>query len=196
MVVFMERNSKFKSKKYTFLLYPDDPKHYELFEKITSCYDHIGILHDKDLKDDGTLKKPHWHLVLVLRNERWNTALASELDVDLRFFQRVRNQDAMLPYLIHFGQESKHQYDVSELFGTSSQINNFHKILNKAKEGFKTEGEKIMELIEFINNADKYISIKSFATFCASNGYWSEFRRSGAIFLKMIEERNKENAQK
>ena len=54
-----------------------------------------------------------------------------------------------------------------------------------------SEGDKVNELIDFIENADKEISVSSFARTCAIMGRWDVFRRSGAIFLKMIEEKNK-----
>lgn len=181
-----------RCRKFSILLYPDNPLHVEAFEKIRRTYDHIGILHDKDTKSDGSLKKAHWHIVLVFRNDRWSTAVSKEFGIERRWVEAIRNQESMLYYLIHFKEEKKHQYDIKELFGTESQLKNFSKLYQKGVEGYKDEGEKIVELIEFIENADKHISVKSFSKFCALNGYWSEFRRSGSIFLKMIEEKNKE----
>lgn len=56
----------------------------------------------------------------------------------------------------------------------------------------KSEGEKVVELIEFIKNYDGRLSITEFASYCAQNGYWAEFRRSGAIFCKIIDEKNEQ----
>lgn len=54
----------------------------------------------------------------------------------------------------------------------------------------KSEGEKVVELIGYIESQTEKITIKQFACFCASNGYWAEFRRSATIFIKIIEEHN------
>lgn len=54
----------------------------------------------------------------------------------------------------------------------------------------KSETEKVIELIDIIENSDGIISIPDFKKFCATNDYWSEFRRSGNIFCKIIDEHN------
>ena len=54
----------------------------------------------------------------------------------------------------------------------------------------------MVELIQFIRQLEKILSITEFAEHCAKNGYWSEFRRSGAIFVKIIEEHNQSIVRK
>ena len=54
-----------------------------------------------------------------------------------------------------------------------------------------TEGEKVFELIEWIETCDMPIDIAGFAKVCAGTDRWDIFRRSATIFLKIIEEKNK-----
>lgn len=189
-------SEKYRSKSHALLLYPDCPEHVEAMEKIKQSYDYLAILHDRDYftaEDEkknpdhkqGTLKKPHWHVVLRFNNQTWSSAIVKELGIKDNFIDNVRKFDNAVAYLIHMNDEDKAQYEESEVFGTFK--NRLNEIINKAD---KTEGEKVVELIEFIQCQAERITITDFATFCAKNGYWAEFRRSGAIFCKMIDEHN------
>lgn len=46
-------------------------------------------------------------------------------------------------------------------------------------------------MIDFIENYNGKLTIKEFSRYCAYNGYWSEFRRSASVFLKIIDEHNR-----
>ena len=180
--------SKYRNRRHAVLLYPDCPSHVQALATIEKTYDHCYILHDKDLNDDGSLKKPHWHVVISCKHATWNTALAKELDIPLNYIQEIRNIDLMLEYLIHANEEEKHQYFLDDVKGTA---NLKHQLKKSIEIDTLSEGDKVIELIEIIENADKEISISSFSRACAMMGRWDIFRRSGAIFLKMIEEKNK-----
>jgi len=181
-------SEKYRSPKHCVLLYPDDPNHVNALKMIKESTDYLCILHDKDKTKEGELKKPHWHIILVYKNATWNSAIAEEFSIPLNYIQRLRNYEAASEYLIHANEPEKHQYTLDEVSGTVRLKN---KLKTSIETGEITEGEKVIELIELIENADKYISIGSFARACAAMNRWDVFRRSGAIFLKMIEEKNK-----
>ena len=185
-----KKNEKYRSRTHLLELYPDNESHCEALEKIKKSYDCAYILHDKDVKDDGTPKKPHWHVVLRFPNAKWNSSLADELGIEERFTEEPRSFDNSLLYLIHFNDSDKFQYDVDDVKGSIKK--RVKELINKSN---KSEGEKVFELIEFIDNYEDRLSVKDFARFCASNGYWAEFRRSGMIFCKIIEEHNSNVAQ-
>ena len=183
----MSKDSKFRSRTIAFLLYPDDLTHLKAMDIIKSSYDHVAILHDKDCDENGVIKKAHWHVILRFKNATWNSAICKELGIDINYSEQIRNFDNSMMYLIHYNDSDKYQYDISEVFGTFK--NRLVDILNHQN---KNEGEKVLELIEFIETYPKNIrlSVTTFSRFCASNGYWSEFRRSASIFCRIIEERN------
>lgn len=198
----MAKNEKYKSQNHMILLYPDNESHLEALAKIEKSYDYLGIIHDRDYwteKDEkkdskhkaGELKKKHIHIVIREKNQRWNTAICKELGIDTRFIENVSNFERSLQYLIHLNDSDKAEYNIEETFGTLQ--NRLIESINKAN---KTEGEKVSELIEYIENQNEYITIKSFAKYCAINGYWAEFRRSGTIFCKMLEEHNSQFVKK
>lgn len=183
-----EHGEPFRNRNMLLRLYPDDLTHVGAMDKIKeNGYDYAAILHDKDVAEDSTLKKPHWHVVLSLgKHARWNTAVCKELGIDARHTEEPRNLNNSLMYLIHANDPDKHQYDPEEVLGPMKT--RLKGLLNSLD---KTEGEKVVELIDFIKRHSGALSVTDFATYCAKNGYWSEFRRSGAIFCRMIDEKNK-----
>lgn len=177
---------KFRDRTLALLLYPEDGSHRSAIEKIKSSYDYAMILHDRDCDENGEIKKPHWHVILRFKNQQWNTSISKDLGVELNYIQKVKNFDNALQYLIHYNDSDKYQYDISEVKGNLK-----NRLKEKINIANKSEGEKVMELIKFIESFDNYLSVKELACFCAENGYWAEFRRSATIFIKILDEHNK-----
>lgn len=75
------------------------------------------ILHDKDVYEDGTLKKPHWHIELRLTRGRRRSDIASWFCLPVRQIQDSKSgkYEPMLQYLIHENAPEKHQYAESEV---------------------------------------------------------------------------------
>jgi hypothetical protein len=178
---------KFRSRNFCILLYPDNQEHSNALEYIKNNYDYAYILHDKDVTDTGEIKKSHIHVVLTCVNAKWNTALADEIGLTSNFIQSCRNYDNALGYLIHFADDSKHQYSIDEVQGTLK-----NKLSKKLKNSNKDENDRVNDLIHFIINYDKYLTILEFSAYCSSLGMWDVFRRASLIFIKIIEEHNKD----
>lgn len=176
---------KYRNRTHLLMLYPEDNTHMEALKKIEKSFDYAYILHDKDCDADGVVKKPHYHVVLRFPNQMWSSALAKELGVTENYLEEPRSFDNALMYLIHFNDSDKFQYSIEEVKGTLKK-----RLKEKINGVDKTEGEKVYELIDYIENQADVIRVTAFAKYCASNGYWAEFRRSGMIFCKMIEEHN------
>lgn len=177
---------KYRSRVHMLLLYPDNEQHVKALEIITQSYDNAYILHDKDVNEDGEIKKAHWHVIIRTSNPTWSSAICKELSIEEKFIEQVKKFDNALQYLIHYNDTDKAQYSQEEVKGNLKS--RLKESINKQE---KSEGEKVVELIEYIENYDGYISMTDFAKYCATNGYWSEFRRSGAIFTKIIDEHNR-----
>lgn len=187
---------KYRSRVHMILLYPDNENHVEVLRKISKSYDYAGITHDRDTwteEDEkknpehkqGALKKEHIHIVLRTSNATWNTAICKELGLEEKFCEQVKNIDRALQYLLHYNEPDKTQYSLDDVYGGLRT-----KLAESIQRNEKSEGEKVVELIDYIEKQDGLITIKSFASYCASQGYWSEFRRSATIFIKIIEEHN------
>lgn len=178
---------KYRSRKFCILLYMDNDEHRNVLELIRNNYEYALIKHDKDIDEKtGELKKTHIHVVLSLENAKWNTALSTTLNLDVRFIQKCRNEENALNYLIHLNDDNKHQYDINEIEATNYLKS---KLENQFFNNDKNEHEKILELINYIKS-NKYISITEFSDYCAVCGRWDVFRRSALIFMRIIEEHN------
>lgn len=187
---------KYRSRVHMLLLYPDCESHVKAVEKIKQSYDYAMILHNRDYwtaEDEksnpehvsGLVKKEHWHIVLRFNQAVWSSALCKELGIEENYIENVKRFDNAIQYLIHYNDNDKAQYNIDEVSGNLKQ-----KLVESINKVEKSEGEKVIELIDFIEKNDARISIKEFASYCAQQGYWSEFRRSATIFIKIIEEHN------
>lgn len=182
----MSNVKKYRSRVHMVLLYPENTEHLEVLENIKKNYDCAYILHDMDITEDGEVKKAHFHVIIRTQNATWNTALCSAIGLnETNLVQHIRNIDNALLYLVHFNEPEKYQYNLADVKGNLKD-----KLVSAMNNQNKSEGEKVSELIDYIENYKGYLSLTAFSKFCASNGYWSEFRRSGSIFIKIIEEKN------
>lgn len=182
---------KYRSRVHMLLLYPDDVSHVSALDKIKTSYDYAYCLHNRDIAEDGSTKKSHWHVVLRFNQAVWSSAICKELEIEHNYIENVKRFDNALQYLIHYNDTDKAQYTIDEVYGNLKS-----KLVESINKVEKSEGEKVVELIQFIKEYEGKLTITDFASYCALNGYWSEFRRSGAIFCKMIDEHNEPYYQK
>lgn len=177
---------KFRSRRFCLLLYTsEDDTHIKALEYIKNNYENYAyIIHNKDTNKDNELKKAHTHIVLEFNNARWSSSLAEELGITPNYLQNCKNFEKALDYLIHFNDDTKYQYDISEVKG------NLKKQLIKQMNSFnKDENEIVKEIIEMINNSD-LIDVSTFVKIMCDWGYYSYFRRSLGLFLRLIDNHN------
>lgn len=177
---------KFRSRRFCLLLYTsEDETHIKALDYIKNNYESYAyIIHDKDTNKENELKKAHTHVVLEFNNARWSSSLAEELGITSNYLQNCKNFEKALDYLIHFNDDTKYQYDISEVKG------NLKKQLIKQMNSFnKDENEIVKEIIEMINNSD-LIDVSSFVKVMCDWGYYSYFRRSLGLFLRLIDSHN------
>lgn len=168
------------------LLYEEDSTHMKALDTIKLSYDYALCWHDKDVDVNGVIKKKHCHVVVRLgKNARWLSAISKELNLAINYIQPCKNLDKSLEYLIHFNDKDKYQYEFDEVEGSLK-----HRLQELINSDGKTEGEKVYELIEFIENYEGFLKVTEFSKYCAKNGFWDVYRRSGVIFNRMIEEKN------
>ena len=95
-------------------------------------------LHDKDLKPDGTLKNPHYHVETHYRYPCELTDVAAWFGLEPNFVKRIQSPrfSSAVAYLTHANAPEKHQYDISEVkanFDVRSIINNELVVKGKKK---------------------------------------------------------------
>lgn len=116
-----------------------------------SCIDkYLYILHDKDLKENGTLKNPHYHVYLHFTDSRQFEFIAKWFDVPVSFVSKIhgRFSDAV-SYAIHHNAPDKYQYDISEC------VANFE-IMAQIEQSDERKKNKIQleNLLERIDNGE------------------------------------------
>ena len=76
------------------------------------------ILHDKDLKEDGTSKEPHYHYYIKIpARKRISTLINYFKKYETTFrFEKCNNTATLLRYFIHYNEEDKTQYNKEEIY--------------------------------------------------------------------------------
>ena len=112
-----------KNRYWTFLIYPESaPKDWKDILQQTFLPVAISPLHDKDLNDDGTKKKPHYHIIVCfsgpttfMRVNRLCSLFNSPIP------KRILSVIGMYRYFTHLDNPEKYQYDDTDI----RVLNNF-----------------------------------------------------------------------
>ena len=174
-------------KYYTFamVLYKDSTSYdYEkvinYIEKNFKYYAYIE--HDEDVDN----KKIHTHVLMHFDNKRYSTAIAKELNVPCNYIINV-NFVPYLRYLIHFDDEDKKQYSIDDVKGTLTS--RLRDIINKDT---KTESEQVAEIMSYIFESDKWLTITDLSQFVLTSGTYSAFRRNYNFFKDLVLDHNRQ----
>lgn len=164
------------------ILYEEDSKFKEYFKNISESYEEVTyIIHDKDTNEDGTIKKPHMHILFkVGNNARHLSSIAKEIGIAENYLQGC-NKKAMLMYLIHLKNEDKTQYRIEEVKGYLKE--ELKRIVNKQRP----EEDRYKELIENILN-HKINNTTQMIQYGIKYGILEDIRKSQYILCKIIEE--------
>lgn len=176
-----------RSRNWDLILYPlEDETHKKALEYIEEHYNYAYINHNKDINEEtGELKKDHTHVVITFKNPKFRNSLALELGISPNYMQKCNKLEKSLMYLIHYNNEDKFQYDISEVFGPlKPKLERL--IINKDK----SEEEIVMELLYFIRVYPTHLTITDFVDYVCSKGLYSHYRRSQSTFKMLIEEHN------
>ena len=135
-----------RTRNWTIIIYPDsapenwrdiiDEEHIEWVE---------SPLHDKDINPDGTVKKPHYHVLLLFGGVKtYEQVLEFIQPLKCPIPKRVHNARALVRYMAHIDNPDKEQYDISKIVAHG--------------------GVDIYELLK-ANSSEKYSIIKEMITF-------------------------------
>lgn len=82
------------------------------------------ILHDRDVKDDGTPKEPHYHFLFVLNRSRRLADIQSTMKKTLQgnvMLQPCHSVSDSYGYLTHEDEDDKAKYDESDIVSSSDK---------------------------------------------------------------------------
>ena len=106
-----------RGRNWTIIVYPDSAP--DDWRDLLDKY-HIpwieSPLHDKDTNPDGTVKKAHWHVLLLFDG---NKSYQQVKDITAKLNtvnpQRVESARGMVRYMVHLDNPEKYQYDVKDI---------------------------------------------------------------------------------
>lgn len=120
------------------------------------------ILHDRDVRDDGTPKPPHFHAVLTFSQAKTFESVATALGVEPQYVNKIRTttKSAQM-YLIHRNDKTKFQYppqDVKASFDFVELVDD-----TPVKENISEILKKIDAEIIKPYNIQEYVTIETYA---------------------------------
>lgn len=180
-----EEEEKYKSRNFNLNLYPDDKTHVQALDYIQKNCDYALIYHDKDTNEFGEIKKTHVHVVVRFDNPKWNTSLAKDLGITPNYIQECRSLKRSLLYLIHYYDENKYQYSVDEVKGPLKK-----RLFEILCNGEKNENEKMMELIQYIDDFDEYLYPSQFIRYAVGIGFTDVVRRDWCLLSPILVDHN------
>lgn len=172
-------------KAYTFglILYKDSLTYdYEkIIHYIEKYWKHYAYIeHDEDLET----KKPHTHVLVHFDNKRYLYAVAKELGIAPNYIQKV-NLVPYLRYLIHFDDEDKKQYSVSDVHGTLVQ-----RLQDVISSDSLTETEQVSIICDYIFEYESWLYHSVLVQFVLKTGCYSAYRRNFTMFNQLLLEHN------
>lgn len=99
----------FRTRCWSLVLYEDPLK---VFSSLLSeCSHYAFAFHEHDLRSDGSLKEPHYHLIVCLSNAKTFSALKIYYSGEENLFgEPVRIRNKAFRYLRHLDDPDKYQY--------------------------------------------------------------------------------------
>ena len=140
----MSNGNTERTKNYACIIYPDSaPKNYIEILEMTHVPILISPIHDKDVQEDGTQKKPHYHILAMYDGQKTEKQAREIFDlVNGVGLEKVVSKKGYIRYLIHADSTTKAKYkmeDIVALSGASIELS----------EGIKDKYDIISELLDY-----------------------------------------------
>lgn len=177
-----------KSRAFKLNLYREDVTHSKALSLIPDYCDYALIEHDSDIDDDGQIKKPHVHVFIRFPNPRYLNSVSKDLGIASNYIRPCGDSRSFVRYLVHLDSPNKFQYDSNKII---TNVPDFVKeCLSFERE--KSESEKVMEVLDLLDEIHSYIDTRSFVRLVARAGLFDVYRRSQYTFLQILKEHNQE----
>lgn len=164
------------------ILWTDNPNHKLALDFIIHNFEnYIYILHDRDIKDDGEIKKEHYHVILHFPNARTIKTLSKKLNVEENNFYIIKSFTGQLRYLIHYDDDEKTRYNVEEVKGTLFMLSKFKRSI----KGSQDETADVSQIYEFIFDND-ISDLTILLDFVLDYNLYSSFRRNYCMFKDLL----------
>lgn len=169
----------------------DAPKDYAIEKGL----DWLRILHYGEIKEDGRLKKWHYHTLIRTINQTSTSAIAKNIGIEERWVRVRDNWKETANYMCHTTKKAiadgKKVFHTSELEGSlkDKAIEYITKVtgLNQAKS--KEDDKSILEILDFIEGSE-WISTSNLIRWCVQANVYSTLRRNSVLLANCLREHN------
>ena len=167
-------------KVFNAILYPDSTS-YNCAEILASMpsqgCEWYAALHDKDINEDGTPKKDHYHLILRYSEGKQIRTVAKDLQLPESMIEKPKKGGFKggVQYLIHQNARDKYQYEKEIIFGSGDPA-------EYLKGDADSKGMALMDAIY----SGKVFGIRDLYEYAREIDAWSEFRRGFYMYNSIL----------
>lgn len=136
------------------------------------------ILHDKDVDEQGELKKAHYHWLGTRSSPVALSTIAKQLGVPQNSVEFARSYRAFLRYMIHADDPSKFQYSPDAVQG----------VFKKYFLTGDSERALVLSAIDRIQSCE-IRTVQGLAAFAVEQNDWPSFRRNYSLLKDLLFER-------
>ncbi|MGZ7899602.1 Rep family protein [Ligilactobacillus salivarius] len=161
-----EKKKDNRARTWTFIVYPESvPNNWR---ELLDSY-HIpwveSPLHDKDVNPDGTIKKPHWHVILMFDGKKSYEQIKEITDsLNAPVPQKTANPKGLVRYLIHMDNPEKYQYSREDIVCHSgAEVEQYFQLSSASRL------QILKEMIIFIKDS-RFENYLDFLAYCIENG--------------------------
>lgn len=157
-------------------------------------------LHDKDLNEDGSFKKPHYHVIILFDNTytySYASGIFSEINAvfpDLASKVIIKKISSAIKYLYHENSKEKASYDKDNLtFSEDFVIERYED--QPTHEQLKEQDRKLLiEILDYIEE-NNVTELNDLVVYCRFNNLdWLDYISHKTVFINfnITSKRNKE----
>lgn len=168
------------SRTWEVVVYPDSQS-YVAAEVLANATQYFGqwcyILHDKDVNDDGTPKKAHYHVYGKLDTARIPQSVANALGVGIASLRVVSSWRGAVRYTVHLDHPDKHQYSADDVVANFDLV----KLLTVDDD---VQAARIFSFIQ----SSRCTTVSELTAWAFANGCYPALRRGFAVWSRLLHE--------
>lgn len=146
-------------------------------------------LHDRDINDDGSYKKPHYHVILLFDNTyTYNYALQIFTEInavfpDLASKVIVKTIGKAIKYLYHENSKEKASYDKNLITSSEDFVIEKYEDLPTNQELREKDRQTLNQIIDFIEQND-ITELNDLVVYCRFNNQdWLDYISHKTVFI-------------
>ena len=166
-----EKKKDVRSRSWAIVVYPESaPKNWREMLDDTRIAWVESPLHDKDVNPDQTIKKPHWHVILMYGSKKsYSQVLEITEMLHAPIPQKIQNIKGAVRYLVHTDNPEKYQYNREDIVcHGGAEVEQYFELSSVSRE------RTLWDIMKFIRD-EKITSYSAFIGYCQDTDNWEWF---------------------